>query len=114
VRSRLGNQASTQKQQLQSDSRLKDLRSLAAIKVVNVDQLNRWDNDLAKIKECYKLTDSDLQSSPLCPHCGFKPSNESYTVNAEQSLEDLDSQLDRILQPLKRMLSFCHRRSGKN
>jgi len=98
VRSRLGNQASTQKQQLQSDSRLKDLRNLASIKVVNVDQLNHWDNELAKIKECYKLTDSDLQSSPLCPHCGFKPSNETYTVNAEDSLQDLDAQLDRILQ----------------
>jgi len=97
VRSRLGNTASTHKQQLQSDSRLKDLRSLAVIKVVNVERLERWENDLAKLKDCFKLTDFDLQTSPLCPHCGFKPSSESHDLDVEQRLQELDNDLDRIL-----------------
>ena len=97
VEARLGNSADTHKQQLLADSRLKNLEQLATVRIVHVSQLHKWKEDLVKLQSCFALTESDLQTSPRCPHCGFKPSDELATIAAEENLQHLDRQLDGIL-----------------
>ena len=97
VAARLGNSADTHKQQLVSDSRLKSLEQLATVRIVHVNQLQKWRGDLLKLQSCFVLTESDLQTSPRCPHCDFKPSDEISAIAAEDNLQHLDRQLDDIL-----------------
>jgi Family of unknown function (DUF6079) len=97
VAARLGNSADTRKQQLLSDSRLKSLEQLATVRIVHISQLQKWRGDLVKLQSCFVLTESDLQTSPRCPHCDFKPSDEISAIVAEDSLQHLDRQLDDIL-----------------
>jgi len=63
------------------------------------------------LKSCFALTEQELEASPVCPHCGFRPAAEirtevkglrdesdSVLINAAAVLEQLDEQLDRMIR----------------
>ena len=41
-----------------------------------------FQNRLAGLKSCFALTEQDLTTSAVCPHCNFKPVAEPLTVSA--------------------------------
>ena len=70
---------------------------------------------LNKLRSCFALTEQDLDASPVCPHCGFRPAAETIQdskfkiqgsgnlessilnfqlINAAMVLDQLDDQLD--------------------
>jgi succinate dehydrogenase flavin-adding protein (antitoxin of CptAB toxin-antitoxin module) len=61
-------------------------------------QLNDFQNQLAPLKPCFTMTQQDLEKSPICPHCGFRPSVESPKGSISQVLDQLDERLDTILE----------------
>jgi len=63
----------------------------------NRSELTEFQRDLGALKECSKLTEADLATTPICPHCGFRPDNEKVDVSASQRLTQFDDRLDAIL-----------------
>jgi predicted ATPase len=104
VKSRLGVTEDKRKAQLMTDDRLKVLQKLSTIDLMPRQQLTDFQNRLAGLKSCFALTDRDMESAPLCPHCGFKPSVESAAVAASAVLKQMDDGLDKLVEDWVRTL----------
>jgi len=67
-------------------------------------QLTEYQNRLAGLKSCFALTEKNLETSPICPHCQFRPATERETsgakvlISGSQQLAQMDEQLDRIIE----------------
>jgi hypothetical protein len=104
---------------LLNDQRLQTLLKLAGIDLMPRQQLTEYQNRLAGLKSCFALTEQNLDASPICPHCGFRPSLEAVQSpksqaqsstdfgpwtrdlglsNAAAMLHSLDDELDRLLE----------------
>lgn len=97
TKARLGLADDKRKANLLKDSRLEQLRKLAAIDLMHTNQLSDFQNRLASLNSCFALVEQDLQNSPVCPHCSFKPAVEVVQVSASQRLSQLDLELDTLL-----------------
>jgi hypothetical protein len=86
------------------DSRLEQLRKLATIELMHSSQLNEIQNRLIGLKTCFALTETDLQSAPICPHCGFKPAAEPGSANVGAQLKQMDQELDALVSDWKKGL----------
>lgn len=78
------------------DGRLDSLQKLATIDLMPSGQLTDFQNRLASLKSCFALTEQELQVTPICPHCQFKPVSEDETP-ASSLLTSMDTQLDQLL-----------------
>lgn len=97
-KARLGVAEDKTKAALRKDSRLVAMRALAGISLMPTSQLTVFEEKLDNLKSCYQLSDSELVASPFCPHCTYKPSNESLPFGvAANALTQLDDELDRLL-----------------
>lgn len=96
TKSRLGANGDKQKAALMNDSRLHTLVKLVGIDLMPRQQLTDFQNRLAGLKSCFNLTEKDLSSSPVCPHCQFRLSIEG-EVQASVLLDQMDTQLDQII-----------------
>ena len=94
---RLGVNEDKQKVKLLKDDRLKTLQKLSTIDLMPRQQLTDFQNQLADIKSCFKLTEQEMDSSPICPHCQYKPEAEGYHFDVKQTLNNLDTQLDSLI-----------------
>ena len=102
---RLGVAEDKTKAKLIKDARLVALTRLATIELMPSGQLTDFQERLGKLKSCYQLAEGELAGSPLCPHCQFKPANESLGfVPVANLLHDLDRQLDTLLASWTRTL----------
>ena len=63
--------------ELLDDERLKDLQNLSTIDLMPRQHLSDFQNRLAGLKSCFALTEQELEASPVCPHCGFRPAAEA-------------------------------------
>lgn len=97
AKARLGVNDDQRKAALLNDPRLHTLLKLAGIDLMPRQQLTEFQNRLAELKSCFALTEKDLETTPVCPHCDFRPSLESGTAAASPLLDQLDSQLDTML-----------------
>jgi len=97
TRARLGLNEDKRKKELLNDERLKALRSLASIELMPVSQLRDFEERLASLKSCFALTDQDLEASPTCPNCFFRPNVEHPAVSTAVVLDHLDAELDKLL-----------------
>lgn len=95
---RLGNSEDKRKAQLMGDARMQTLNKLATIPIIHVSQLTQFQKQLADLKPCFALTESELQANPVCPHCGFKPVNELTEEPANARLQAMDVELDNLVQ----------------
>ena len=96
-RSRLGVNDAKRRIELQNDDRLQRLNKLVTVELMPRQQLIDLTSGLGNMTECTKLTEHDLQSTPVCPHCNYKPANESTKAPAATVLDELDDLLDQML-----------------
>lgn len=97
-KARLGVAEETSKTSLRRDPRLVSMRALAGISLMPTSQLTAFDDKLDKLKSCASLVESDLNASPFCPHCNFRPANEQGDfLPAANVLKHMDEELDRLL-----------------
>ena len=61
-----------------------------------VQQLKDFQNRLAGLKSCFNVTVKELEASPSCPDCQFRPSVEDVGKPSSTVLESLDDELDRL------------------
>ena len=98
-KARLDSQGDSRKSRLLSDYRFKTLNRLSTIEMLSKQQFQDLTNRITNLKTCYSLTERDLERSPFCKNCGFKPSLE-ISDNRELSLvlDTLDEELDRLFE----------------
>jgi hypothetical protein len=104
TKARLGVNDDKRKAGLLNDQRLQTLLKLAGIDLMPRQQLTDYQNRLAGLKSCFALTEQNLDASPICPHCQFRPAAEigvsasGLMVAGSQQLDQMDDQLDQILE----------------
>lgn len=97
-KARLGVVEDKTKSALRKDDRLVTLRTLAGISLMATSQLTAFEERLNNLKSCYQLSESELVARPFCPHCGYKPANETLPFgHAGNALTELDEELDHLL-----------------
>lgn len=98
-RSRLGPADDKKKGLLAKDPRLVQLQKLASVEMMPAQQLRELENELHSLRTCIAFSKADLESDPLCPHCGFRPAEEAVAgSSAGQRLRDVEERLDALLQ----------------
>ncbi|MBW6511065.1 MAG: hypothetical protein K0A93_02960 [Desulfuromonadaceae bacterium] len=87
ARARLGVNDDKRKAGLLNDQRLQTLLKLAGIDLMPRQQLTDYQNRLAGLKSCFALTEQNLDASPICPHCQFRPATEMSAEYGVRSAE---------------------------
>ncbi len=98
AKARLGVNEDKRKAQLMGDERLKNLQKLSTIDLMPHQHLLDFQNCLAGLKSCFALTEQELEASPVCPHCGFKPAAQPPTAAAASMMDTLDGKLDKLVE----------------
>ena len=98
AKARLGVNEDKRKAQLMGDERLKDLQKLSTIDLMPRQHLSDFQNRLAGLRSCFALTEQELEASPVCPHCNFKPGAEPPAAPAATMLDALDDELDKLVE----------------
>ncbi len=98
IRARLGVNDDKRKAELTKDERLEALNKLSSIELMPRQHLVDFQNNLAGLKSCFNLTEQDLDVTPVCPHCEFRPATEPNAPSAELILDQLDEKLDELLE----------------
>lgn len=98
VKARLGVNDDKRKARLMGDERLKDLQKLSIIDLMPRQHLSDFQNRLAALKSCFEMTEQELDASPLCPHCKFKPAAEPPGPPAAIMLDDFDGEFDKLIE----------------
>lgn len=96
AKARLGVNDDKRKARLTGDNRLADLQKLSTIDLMPRQQLVDVRNRLAALKSCFALTALELEASPVCPHCGYRPGAEPAAAPAAV-LDKLDGELDKLV-----------------
>ena len=97
ARARLNHGDDRRKGNLVQDGRLGTLRALTTVELMPVAQLTDLERQLTSLKTCFSLTPAELDTAPICPHCGFRPNVESVDVATSVALDRIDAALDRML-----------------
>lgn len=97
-KARLGVNDDKRKVQLMSDERLKLLQKLATIDHMPRQHLTEFQRHLADLKSCFSLTEQEIDASPVCADCNYKPGDESVTTAASSLLAGMDDELDKMVE----------------
>ncbi len=97
TRARLGVNEDKRKARLMKDERLEKLKKLATIDLMPASQLSDFQNRIAALTPCYQLTEQDMDGSPICPHCSYKPSVEQPHAPAAKLLAKHEDELSQLL-----------------
>jgi hypothetical protein len=97
-KARLGANEDKRKAALIRDERLEILKKLATIELMPASQLTDFQNHLAALVPCYQLTEKDIESNPICPHCSFRPATEQVGVSAAIQLSGFEDKLDELIK----------------
>lgn len=97
TRARLGANADKRKRALTLDERLTILQKLSTVELMPRQQLADFQNELAGLMSCFALTAQELDASPVCPHCSYRPAAETIAAPVEDLLNDLDEMLDLLV-----------------
>lgn len=95
-KARLGVLEDKRKAELTKDKRIGQLQKLSTIDLMPRHQLTDFQERLAALKTCYGLTKQDLDATPFCPHCNFRPSSEAPTAPVATQLSGREEELDRL------------------
>lgn len=97
-KARLGVNEDTKKKELLKDSRLACLDKLAkGVSLLPHATLSDLQTRLAKVQTCFTLVKDELDASPICPHCSFRPQEENLGGSGVAVLDQIDTQLDGLL-----------------
>jgi hypothetical protein len=97
-KARLGVNEDSKKKELLKDPRLEKLNKLVGISILPLTSLSELQNQLSRIQPCFTLVKDDLNASPICTHCNFRPQEENIGVNGAAALQQIDEQLDGLLE----------------
>ena len=97
-KARLGVNDDKRKAELLNDQRLQTLLKLAGIELMPLQQLKDYQSHLIGLKSCFTLTEQNLDASPICPHCRFRPSVETDLKAGPQMIDQMDAQLDVMMK----------------
>jgi len=98
TKARLGANEDKRKTQLLGDDRLKVLQRLSTIDLMPRLHLTELQNRLAGLKSCFAVTEQELDASPVCPHCNYRPGAELISAPAGTTLTNLDDKLDELVE----------------
>ena len=97
-KSRLGVNEDSKKKDLLKDPRLACLDKLAkGVSLLPHATLSDLQTRLAKVQTCFTLVKDELDASPVCPHCSFRPQEESSGISGAAVLSQIDSLLDSMV-----------------
>lgn len=97
-RARLDAFSDGEKAKLVRDPRLTRLNRLANIDLLQRTKLSDFQNRLLSLRTCFSLLRQELEASPICPHCNFRPIEEPMQGTAANILKDLEFELDEIYE----------------
>ncbi len=97
TKARLGVNEDKRKTKLINDDRLKMLQRLSTIELMPRQHLTDFQDRLAGLKSCFALTEQEMDVSPICPHCSYKPSAEPPAPPAGTVLDGLDDELEKLV-----------------
>ena len=97
TKARLGVNNDKRKAALMRDYRLQTLLKLAGIDLMPRQQLTDYQNRLAGLKSCFALTRQNMETTPACPHCGFRPSLETGVAQGSHMIDQMDNDLDAMV-----------------
>ena len=97
-KARLGVNEDKRKTKLITDERLNILKKLSTIDLMPRQHLTDFQNRLASLKSCFNLTEQELNASPVCPHCDYKPAAEPPGTPATAILGVMDDELDKLVE----------------
>ncbi len=97
-KARLGVNEDGKKKELLKDARLEKLNKLVGISLLPHTSLSELRSRLAKIQPCFTLVKDDLNASPICVHCNFRPQEENIATSGTAALQQIDQQLDEFLE----------------
>ena len=98
TKARLGVNEDRRKAALMGDGRLKTLDQLSAIDLMPRQHLADFQKRLAGLESCFALMEQEMDASPLCPHCGYKPGAELPSAPIGTVLDGLDDELDMLVK----------------
>jgi len=96
-KARLGVNEDAKKKELLKDARLERLNKLVGISLLPHTSLSELQTRLSKIQPCFTLVKDDLNASPICVHCNFRPQEENLGVSGVAALQQIDEQLDEFI-----------------
>ena len=94
---RLGVNEDKRKISIMGDERLKVLQKLSTIELMPRQHLTDFQNRLAGLKSCYALTEQEMDVSPVCPHCSYKPDAEPPAARPGMILDSLGDEMDKLV-----------------
>ena len=103
-KARLGVNEDGTKKELLKDSRLESLKKLTGVSLLPHTTLTDLQTRLAKLQPCFTLVKDDLNSSPICIHCNFRPQEENLGASGAAVLQLIDQQLDGLLENWRKTL----------
>ena len=95
-KARLGLKEDEVKDALLKDSRLKNLNKLASIEILPKVRLLQFQEDLINLKPCYSFTQKDLERSPICSLCKYRPMEDIMNVNVNAVIYQMEDLLEEI------------------
>ncbi len=96
-KTRLGISEDEKKQKLLKDSRLGRLKKLTGVALLPHASLTDLQNRLVSLKPCFTLVKDDLNTNPICPHCGFRPTDEKAGPSGTAVMDAIDNEIDKLL-----------------
>jgi virulence-associated protein VapD len=95
-KARLGLKEDEAKDALLKDSRLERLNKLASIEILPRGRLLQFQEDLINLKPCYNFTQKDLERSPICSICKYRPIEDITNVNVNAVIYQMEDRLEEI------------------
>jgi hypothetical protein len=86
------------KAKMSVDERLGTLQKLATIELMPRQQLTDFQRRLGELKSCFSLIEKDLDASPVCTHCNFKPAEEPTGAPVASMLDGLEAEMDKLVE----------------
>jgi hypothetical protein len=81
---------------LHQDSRVQQLRKLTEITHLPGSHLDGVIERLIQVRACWQLTAEELNQQPLCPHCHYRPREESGGI-ARDRLPQFEQEVDQLI-----------------
>ena len=97
TKARLGLDEDRRKTDLIGDERLKMLQRLSTIELMPRQHLTDFQNRLIALKSCFAMTEQEINASPVCPDCSYKPAAEPPAAPVDALLDGLDDELDDLV-----------------
>lgn len=93
---RLDSSLDAQKKRVTADPKWTQLRALSSLDFLQGNDLRKLEAQLGEIRSCPSLSVKDLQSTTVCPACGYSPRSQSIEKSAGRQLQELTEGLDGI------------------